>query len=76
MKLRPRPDCLEKHPEISSGMRVVLVDWLVEVVQEYDLLSETLHLAVNYFDRFLSCTAYLKRKKMQLVGTAALMIAA
>ncbi|XP_028277970.1 cyclin-A1 [Parambassis ranga] len=76
MKLRARPDCLEKHPELSSGMRVILVDWLVEVVQEYRLLSETLHLAVNYVDRFLSCTAYLKRKKLQLVGTAALMIAA
>uniref|UniRef100_A0A8C4EBI6 G2/mitotic-specific cyclin-B2 n=1 Tax=Dicentrarchus labrax TaxID=13489 RepID=A0A8C4EBI6_DICLA len=73
---RPRPGYLEQHPEITKCMRVILVDWLVEVVQEYKLRSETLHLAVNYLDRFLSCTAYVRRGKLQLVGTAALMIAA
>ncbi|KAM7374486.1 hypothetical protein PAMP_007141 [Pampus punctatissimus] len=76
MKFKSRPGYLEEHPEITSGMRIVLVDWLVEVVQEYKLRSETLHLAVNYLDRFLSCTAYVKRGKLQLVGTAALLIAA
>uniref|UniRef100_UPI0037E9317C cyclin-A1 n=1 Tax=Semicossyphus pulcher TaxID=241346 RepID=UPI0037E9317C len=76
MSFRPRPGYLDKHPEITNGMRVILVDWLVEVVQEYRLRSETLHLAVNYVDRFLSCMTYVKRGKLQLVGTAALMIAA
>ncbi|XP_041656608.1 cyclin-A1 [Cheilinus undulatus] len=76
MRLRPRFGYLSKHPEITNGMRVILVDWLVEVVQEYELRSETLLLAVNYLDRFLSHTAYVKRGKLQLVGTAALMIAA
>ncbi|KAM8742369.1 cyclin-A1 [Acanthopagrus schlegelii] len=76
MRLRPRPGYLEKHPEITNGMHVILVDWLVEVVQDYQLRSETLHLAVNYLDRFLSCTACVKRGKLQLVGTAALLIAA
>ncbi|KAM6983926.1 cyclin-A1 [Tautogolabrus adspersus] len=76
MRLRPRSGYLDKHPEITISMRVILVDWLVEVVEEYQLRSETLHLAVNYLDRFLSCTACVKRGKLQLVGTAALMIAA
>lgn len=76
IKLRPQPGYLEKHPEITSDMRVILVDWLVEVAQEYKLRSETLFLAVNYLDRFLSGTAFVKRGKLQLVGTAALMIAA
>lgn len=57
-------------------MRVVLVDWLVEVVQEYRLRSETLHLAVNYLDRFLSRTVHVKRAKLQLAGAAALLLAA
>ncbi|XP_072230919.1 cyclin-A1 isoform X2 [Leuresthes tenuis] len=74
-KFRAKPDYLERHPEITNGMRVILVDWLVEVAQEYKLSSETLHLTVNYLDRFLSCTAYVKRGKLQLVGTAALLIA-
>lgn len=76
VQLRPTPGYLEKHPEITSGMRFILVDWLVEVVQEYKLSTETLYLAVNYVDRFLSGTAFVKREKLQLVGTAALMIAA
>ncbi|CAJ1063838.1 cyclin-A1 isoform X3 [Xyrichtys novacula] len=76
VQLKPQPGYLDKHPEITNDMRVILVDWLVEVVQEYDLRPETLHLAVNYLDRFLSCTALVKRGKLQLVGTAALMIAA
>ncbi|XP_030602628.1 cyclin-A1 [Archocentrus centrarchus] len=76
MKFRPRPDYLQRHPEVTNGMRVILVDWLVEVVQEFRLHTETLHLAVNYLDRFLSCTAYVTRSKLQLVGTAALLIAA
>uniref|UniRef100_A0A3Q3WNP3 G2/mitotic-specific cyclin-B2 n=1 Tax=Mola mola TaxID=94237 RepID=A0A3Q3WNP3_MOLML len=73
---RPKPGYLENHPEVTAGMRVVVVDWLAEVVQEYKLQSETLHLAVNYLDRFLSRTAHVKRVKLQLVGTAALLIAA
>ncbi|XP_029957223.1 cyclin-A1 [Salarias fasciatus] len=75
VKFRAKP-YLQRHPEITSDMRVILVDWLVEVAQEYRLHSETLHLAVNYLDRFLSCTAFMKRGKLQLVGTAALLIAA
>ncbi|XP_029375581.1 cyclin-A1 [Echeneis naucrates] len=75
LRLRSLPGYLEKHPEITSGMRAILVDWLVEVASEYKLRSETLHLAVNYLDRFLSCTTYVKRNKLQLVGTAALLVA-
>lgn len=76
MRYRPRAAYLERHTEITDRMRVILVDWLVEVVDEYKLRSETLHLAVNYLDRFLSCTANVRRGKLQLVGTAALLIAA
>ena len=36
--------------------------------------DETLYLAVNYIDRFLSQMAVL-RGKLQLVGTAAMLIA-
>lgn len=67
---------MENHPQIIDGMRVALVDWLVEVGQEYRLCSETLHLAVNYLDRFLSRTAHVKRHKLQLAGAVALLLAA
>ncbi|XP_029106633.1 cyclin-A1 [Scleropages formosus] len=75
VKHRPKPGYMLRQPDITNCMRVILVDWLVEVGQEYNLSAETLYLAVNYLDRFLSCMSVL-RGKLQLVGTAAMIIAA
>ena len=36
---------------INSKMRAVLVDWLVDVQQQFKLLQETLFLAVSIIDR-------------------------
>lgn len=40
-----------KQSDISHSMRSILVDWLVEVGEEYKLQTETLYLAVSYIDR-------------------------
>ena len=53
----------------------ILIDWLVEVCEEYKIHNETLFLAVSFIDRFLSHMSVL-RGKLQLVGTAAMFIAA
>ena len=66
---------MRKQPKINFDMRSILVDWLVEVGEEYKLQNETLYLAVNYIDRFLSIMA-VERDKLQLVGTACMFIAA
>lgn len=71
---RPRPEYMKKQPDINDSMRSILVDWLVEVSEEYRLQTETLWLAVNYIDRFLSFMSVV-RAKLQLVGTAAMFIA-
>lgn len=42
---------MAKQPDINMNMRAILVDWLVEVAEEYKLHDETLYLAVNYIDR-------------------------
>lgn len=65
---------MKKQPDITNSMRAILVDWLVEVGEEYNLQNETLYLAVNYIDRFLSSMSVL-RGKLQLVGTAAMLLA-
>ena len=65
---------MRKQTDISPQMRTILIDWLVEVGEEYKLHDETLHLAVNYIDRFLSQMSVL-RGKLQLVGTACMFIA-
>ncbi|KPJ12528.1 G2/mitotic-specific cyclin-A [Papilio machaon] len=75
VKNRANPRYMRKQPDITHMMRSILVDWLVEVCDEYGQQSETLHLAVSYVDRFLSYMSVV-RTKLQLVGTAATYIAA
>lgn len=60
--------------DVNANMRGVLVDWLVEVAEEYNLLPVTLHLSISYIDRFLSENA-LSRKSLQLLGVSSMLIA-
>lgn len=70
----PRSDYMEKQEDLTPKMRMILMDWLIEVHMKYKLRSETLHLAVNLIDRFLTRTP-VARKKLQLVGVVAMFIA-
>ncbi|XP_060173383.1 putative cyclin-A3-1 [Lycium barbarum] len=75
-KRRPLPDYLEKiQKDVTANMRGVLVDWLVEVAEEYKLLVDTLYLTVSYIDRFLSVNV-IPRQRLQLLGVSAMLIAA
>ncbi|KAI6649155.1 G2/mitotic-specific cyclin-A-like [Oopsacas minuta] len=65
---------LSKQQDINEGMRAILVDWLVEVSTEYKLKTQTLFLAINYIDRFLSLMS-VSRTKLQLVGTCCMYVA-
>lgn len=72
---RPKAYYMRRQPDVSYSMRTILVDWLVEVGEEYKLRNETLFMAVSYIDRFLSTMAVAK-PKLQLLGTSAMFIAA
>jgi hypothetical protein len=65
---------VDRQPDITTNMRAILVDWLVEVSQEYRLHNETLYLAINFLDRFL-CHQLVLRGRLQLVGITCLFIA-
>lgn len=74
-KRRPLPNYVEKtQPDITADMRAVLIDWLVDVAEEYKLLPETLYLTASYIDRYLSCNA-INRKRLQLLGVSSMLIA-
>lgn len=75
VKYVPKWNYMTKQPDLTFSMRSILVDWLVEVAEEYRLQTETLFLAVNYIDRFLSFMS-VQRSKLQLVGTACMFLAA
>ena len=75
LKYRPKFNYLKRQPDINTSMRCILIDWLVEVAEEYQLHRETLCLSINYIDRFLSEMSVL-RGKLQLVGAAGMFLAA
>lgn len=67
-------DYMDSQPEISEKMRAILIDWLIEVHQKFELNPETLYLTVNIVDRYLAVTT-TSRRELQLVGMSAMLIA-
>ncbi|NWS07544.1 CCNB2 protein, partial [Motacilla alba] len=68
-----RPHYLDGRT-INGRMRAILVDWLIQVHSRFHLLQETLYMCVAIMDRFLQSHP-VPRKKLQLVGVTALLIA-
>ncbi|KAF2876968.1 G1/S-specific cyclin CLN2 [Massariosphaeria phaeospora] len=71
----PDVNSIDIQSEIQWFMRPYLLDFLVEAHAAFQLLPETLFLAVNLLDRYCSRRVVYKRH-YQLVGCAALLIAA
>jgi len=72
-----RAEYLSGQTEVIPKMRAVLIDWLVGVHLQFHLLQETLYTTVAILDRFLQDeVGSIKRQKLQLVGVAAMLIAA
>lgn len=74
-KRRPLSDYMEtiqKH--VTERMRGLLIDWLVEVAEDYNLLPDILHLAVSYVDRFLSSNV-VNIPQLQLLGASSMLLA-
>ncbi|CAE6521190.1 unnamed protein product [Rhizoctonia solani] len=66
---------MDMQPELQWEMRPCLVDFLIEVHVQFRLRPETLYLAMNIVDRYVSRRVVYK-KHYQLVGCSALWIAA
>ncbi|CAG0903766.1 unnamed protein product [Cyprideis torosa] len=65
----------QRKPQLSEPMRAILVDWMVEMQESFELTHETLYLAVKLMDIYLSKKEVLKNK-LQLVGAACMFISA
>ncbi|KAH6836662.1 Aldolase-type TIM barrel family protein [Perilla frutescens var. hirtella] len=65
---------LETQKDITPHMRGILINWLIEVHQKFDLMEETLFLTVTLLDRYLSLEL-IKKSEIQLVGLTALLLA-
>lgn len=70
----PNPQYMSHQDDLEWKTRGILIDWLVEVHTRFHLLPETLFLAVNIVDRFLS-EKVVQLDRLQLVGITAMFIA-
>ena len=73
MKLKIDSDYIKTQPEINEKMRAILIDWLIDVNNKFNFTEETLYLAINIIDTYLSLKK-IKRCNLQLLGVTALFI--
>nr|Q810T2.2 RecName: Full=G2/mitotic-specific cyclin-B3 [Mus musculus]CAD88194.1 cyclin B3 [Mus musculus] len=66
---------MDGQMELTSDMRAILVDWLVEIQGSFQMTHETLYLAVKIMDLYLM-KAQCKKNHLQLLGSTTYMIAA
>ncbi|KAK9029587.1 hypothetical protein V6N11_026699 [Hibiscus sabdariffa] len=72
---RPSTNYMEQvQKDITPSMRGILIDWLVEVSEEYKLVPDTLYLTVSLVDRFLSHN-FIEKQRLQLLGVTCMLIA-
>ena len=45
---------MKTQDKITENMRSVLVDWLIDVSIHFEVMTDTMHLAIGYIDRTLS----------------------
>jgi len=68
------PNYMPSQVYISKNMRAVLIDWMVEVQESFELNHETLYLAVKMVDHYLS-NKVIAKDKFQLLGATCLLMA-
>ncbi|XVE95727.1 hypothetical protein REPUB_Repub02eG0124300 [Reevesia pubescens] len=67
-------DYMHLQTDINEKMRAILIDWLIDVHQKFELSPEALYLTINLIDRFLS-VKIVPRWELQLLGMCAMHIA-
>ncbi|KAG0677734.1 hypothetical protein C6P40_000666 [Pichia californica] len=76
IKYKPNARYIEEvQDDLLWEHRATLMDWLVQLHSRFNLLPETLYLAVNIIDRFLSKKT-ISLSRFQLCGAVALFLAA
>ncbi|KAG1672257.1 G2/mitotic-specific cyclin-B3 [Nymphon striatum] len=65
------------HTDLNPLNRSILVDWMVEVQESFELNHETLYLAVKLVDLYLMKTKFtpIDKGNLQLLGTASMFLA-
>ncbi|EGR33538.1 serine threonine kinase cdc2, putative [Ichthyophthirius multifiliis] len=73
-KLKVDFNYMQKQSFINENMRLILVDWLIDVSVHFEVQDETLHYCISFIDRVLS-SMNVQKQKLQLVGVCCMKIA-
>jgi cyclin B len=56
-------------------MRTILIDWIIDIHLKFKMFPQTLYIIVAIIDKYMSIKI-VKKEELQLVGSAAILIAA
>ncbi|KAH8416347.1 hypothetical protein KR009_000076 [Drosophila setifemur] len=70
----PIADYMPRQIHLTTRKRTLLIDWMVQVQETFELNHETLYLAVKIVDLYL-CREVISMEKLQLLGAGAFFIA-
>jgi len=68
------PNYMTIQTSVTPRMRMVLIDWIVEVQLKFRMTNESLYLSVNIVDKYLQ-KKVITREQLQLLGVTAMHIA-
>ena len=68
VKYKKNPDTFKNHPVLGPQMRAILLDWIMDVCEAYNLHRETLYLAIDYLDRYMAAERDILKQSLQLIG--------
>lgn len=71
--LFPIGDYMNFQRPMTTNMRALLIDWMVEIQESFELNHETLYLAVKLVDLYLT-KVKVGKNDWQLLGSASLFI--
>jgi hypothetical protein len=67
---------LQNHYDITTNERAEIIDWIIELAEEFEYKRDTVYYAVYYIDRFLSYKKNIFKSELPLFGIVALSLAA
>lgn len=67
---------IQRQSNVSNRSRAIIIDWIVELQEHFELTHETIYLTVKLLDIFLDRYSIVTRDKLQILACAAVFVAA
>ena len=73
IKIKPFYNYMKNQTEINEKMRIILIDWIISIHNDFKFIDRTLYQTVWIIDTFLS-SSNIKVSQLQLIGVTCLLI--